>query len=123
VPSRKRILVVEDEAQIRDLLVDVLRRQGHWVDTARNGRVALEMIDSRDYDVILTDVKMPELNGPELYASIKRKGTALEQRVIFVTGDVMNAETLKFLESTGRTWLSKPFDIDSITKSVADCLQ
>jgi signal transduction histidine kinase len=122
VPSRKRILVVEDEAQIRELLVDVLRGQGHWVDTARNGRVALEMIDSRDYDVILTDVKMPELNGPELYASIKRKGTALEQRVIFVTGDVMNAETLKFLESTGRTWLSKPFDIDSITKTVADCL-
>jgi signal transduction histidine kinase/CheY-like chemotaxis protein len=121
--TRKKILVVEDEVQIRDLLVDVMKGQGHSVDTVGNGKLALEMIDRTAYDLILTDVKMPELSGRELYASIKRRGSALEQRVVFVTGDLMNAETMQFVESTGRSWLGKPFDIDSISKTVADCLQ
>ncbi|MBI4474609.1 MAG: response regulator [Acidobacteria bacterium] len=81
------------------------------------------MIERQDYDAIICDVKMPELDGPEFYATLKRKGRALEQRVIFVTGDLMNPETLQFLESTGRAWLGKPFDIAAITKTVAETLE
>ena len=66
---------------------------------------------------------MPEISGPEFYAAIKRKGAALERRLIFVTGDLMNPETLKFIESTGRVWLGKPFDIAAITRTIAECLQ
>ena len=46
----------------------------------------------------------------------------MEQRVVFITGDLMNPETLQFVESTGRAWLGKPFDIDAITRTIADCL-
>jgi signal transduction histidine kinase/CheY-like chemotaxis protein len=119
---RKKILVVEDELQIRQLFEEVLRAHGHDVDTANNGRVALELIDHTTYDLIISDVKMPEISGPEFYAAIKRRGDALDRRVIFVTGDLMNPETLQFIESTGRAWLGKPFDIDSITRTISDCL-
>jgi CheY-like chemotaxis protein len=92
------------------------------VQTADNGRVALELIDHQKFDLIISDVKMPEISGPEFYAAIKRKGAALERRLIFVTGDLMNPETLKFIESTGRAWLGKPFDIAAITRTIAECL-
>jgi signal transduction histidine kinase/ActR/RegA family two-component response regulator len=124
VPSvaKRRILVVEDELQIRLLLQDILKALGHQVEVASNGRIALGMMDNKNYDLIITDVKMPELSGAEFYAAIKRKGAALERKVIFVTGDLMNPETLQFVESTGRPWLGKPFDIDAITKTISDCL-
>lgn len=120
---RKRILVVEDEPQIRQLFEDVIRNAGYDVHAAANGRVALEMIDQQKFDLIVADVKMPEISGPEFYAAVKRKGAALERRLIFVTGDLMNPETLKFIESTGRVWLGKPFDIAAITRTIAECLQ
>ena len=120
--AKRRILVVEDELQIRLLLQDILKALGHQVEIAGNGRIALGMIDNKNYDLIITDVKMPELSGSEFYAAIRRKGTALERKVIFVTGDLMNPETLNFVESTGRPWLGKPFDIDSITKTISECL-
>ena len=101
---------------------ELLRTEGHHVETANNGRVALDLIDRKHYDLIISDVKMPEISGPELYAAIKRKGTAMERRVVFVTGDLMNPETLQFVESTGRAWLGKPFDIDSIIRTISDCL-
>jgi two-component system NtrC family sensor kinase len=122
VIDRKRILVVEEEMQIRDLLVDVLKGQGHRVDTVSSGLRALEMIERNPYDLIMTDVKMPELSGQQLYASIKEKNASLERRVVFMTGDLMNSETVQFLESTGRTWLGKPFDIDTLRKTVAESL-
>jgi two-component system, NtrC family, sensor kinase len=121
--GRKHILVVEDEPEIRQLFEDVIQGAGYHVQTAPNGRVALDLIDQQKFDLIISDVKMPEVSGPEFYAALKRKGAALERRLIFVTGDLMNAETLKFVESTGCPWLGKPFDIAAITRTVSDCLK
>ncbi len=121
-PSRKRILVVEDEVQIRQLFEDLLKEQGHQVKTVSNGRIALELLDKEKFDLIISDVKMPEISGPDFYAALKRKGSAIEQRVVFVTGDLMNRETLQFIESTGRLWLGKPFDLEAINRTIADCL-
>jgi signal transduction histidine kinase/ActR/RegA family two-component response regulator len=120
--TRKKILVVEDELQIRQLFEDVIRTAGHQVESAANGRDALELLDREKFDLIITDVKMPEISGAEFYAELKRKGAALEQRLIFVTGDLMNAETMQFIESTGRAWLGKPFDIAAITRTISECL-
>jgi signal transduction histidine kinase/CheY-like chemotaxis protein len=121
--GRKKILVVEDEPQIRQLFVDVLKSEGYDVETAANGKIALELIDEHAYDLIISDVKMAELSGADLYTLIKRKGSALEHRFVFVTGDLLNPDTLQFIESTGRAWLRKPFDVSSITKTVAESLQ
>jgi DNA-binding response OmpR family regulator len=101
----------------------VIQAAGHDVESAANGRVALELIDRFKFDLIISDVKMPEISGAEFYAALRRKGAALERRLIFVTGDLMNAETLKFVESTGCPWLGKPFDITAILRTISDCLR
>src|SRR5262249_1927068 len=119
--AKRRILVVEDELQIRLLLQDILKALVHQVEVSGNCRIPLGMIDNKNYDLIITDVKMPEMSGAEFFAAIKRKGAALERKVVFVTGDLMNPETLQFVESCGRPWLGKPFDIDAITKTISDC--
>ena len=122
VVRRRTVLVVEDEPQIRQLFEDVIGGAGHIARTAADGRAALDLIDQQNFDLIISDVKMPELSGQEFYAALKRKGAALERRLIFVTGDLMNAETLRFVESSGCPWLSKPFDIAAITRTISDCL-
>jgi CheY-like chemotaxis protein len=119
---RKRILVVEDEPQIRQLFEDIIHIAGHDVQTAADGHAALDLIDQQKFDLIISDVKMPESSGAEFYAAIKRKGSALERRLIFVTGDLLNAETLRFIESTGCPWLEKPFDIAAVTRTISDSL-
>jgi signal transduction histidine kinase/ActR/RegA family two-component response regulator len=119
---RKRILVVEDEPQIRQLFEDIIHIAGHDAKTASDGRAALDLLDHEKFDLIISDVKMPEISGPEFYAAIKRKGAALERRLIFVTGDLLNAETLRFIESTGCPWLEKPFDITAITRTISHSL-
>jgi len=120
--SPRKILVVEDEPHIRQLLEDVIRGAGHEVQTANNGRAALDLLEQQSFDLIITDVKMPEISGADFFAELKRKGSALEHRVIFVTGDLMNAETMQFIESTGRPWLGKPFDIAAVTRTISACL-
>ena len=62
-----RILVVDDELSIQDMLVDMLSADGHKVDTASNGQVALEKLRTRGYDLIISDIKMPGMNGRSFY--------------------------------------------------------
>ena len=70
-PIRSRaILLVDDEPSIVKALTRLLRRDGHTVDTASNGRLALARLQERTYDVILSDLRMPELDGPGLYRAL-----------------------------------------------------
>ena len=122
-PTRKKILVVQEEPQIRQLFIDVLTGEGYDVYTAANGTLALELIDQTPYDLIISDVRMEELSGADLYALSKRKRVGLEHRFLFVTGDVLDPDTLQFVKSPGRNWLQKPFDVASLTNAVAELLQ
>jgi CheY-like chemotaxis protein len=80
-----RILVVEDDANTRELLDFTLRWNGHNADTAEGGREALELLARRSYDVILTDVSMPEMSGEDLYRRIEHGWPHLVPRIMFVT--------------------------------------
>ena len=66
------ILVVENEKSMRDLLTIVLEKDGYEVNTARNGQVAVEMIEGTDYDVVLTDINMPRANGIAVLDAVNR---------------------------------------------------
>ena len=119
---RKRILVVEDDASIRQLFSEVLISEGHQVDMVDNGMSALQAIQQHEYDLIFSDIKMPKWSGIDLFNDLKRQGHGMEQRIVFVTGDLMNPDTRYFLESTGCSWLGKPFDITAV-KRIAASLQ
>jgi two-component system NtrC family sensor kinase len=107
-------LVVDDEPDVAGVLSELLESDGHTVDTARNGKEALERIAQRSYDVILSDTKMPTLDGEGLFRELERRHPALRRRLAFITGDVLNEAKRAFLERMGTPVLSKPFELNDI---------
>jgi signal transduction histidine kinase/sensor domain CHASE-containing protein/ActR/RegA family two-component response regulator len=119
----KAILVVDDEPGITSALAYLLSRDGYAVDTAANGRLALEKLYERAYDLILCDLRMPELDGPGLYREVEQQSPALVQRIIFLTGDTLSSETRIFLERADMPYLSKPFRAADVRRVVRQRLQ
>src|SRR6266481_6261771 len=99
--SSKSILVVEDEPEIAATLVETLEHDGHKVDVASDGIAALDRVQSAHYDLIITDTKMPRMDGPAFYRELIRRRPIFTRRVVFVTGDLMDRDKREWLESTG----------------------
>jgi two-component system NtrC family sensor kinase len=118
----KRILVVDDEAGVADVLVELLGVDGHQVDSASNGAEALAMLDHQSYDVILSDTRMPVLDGYGFFTELERRHPELRRRVAFLTGDVLNAHKRDLLERTAVPTLVKPFDLKEIRRIVHQLL-
>jgi len=118
----RHILVVDDEPGIAAVLVEVLQLDGHIVETVSNGERALARIVTEGYDLILSDIRMPDLDGPTLYREIELHHPHLLQRFIFLTGDIMSQETSHFLERTGVPYLRKPFTLEMVRDVVQHTL-
>jgi DNA-binding response OmpR family regulator len=88
------------------------------VETALNGQVAFDKLAQRSYDVILSDIKMPVLDGPGLYRKVEAHYPALKGRFVFITGDMVGTEARAFLERVGKTSLGKPFDFAAVRQAV-----
>jgi two-component system NtrC family sensor kinase len=116
------ILVVDDEPGITSALAYLLGRDGHTVQTAANGRLALEKLQAQTYDLILCDLRMPELDGPGFYRELERRYPHLLQRVIFLTGDTLSAEAREFLEKEGKARLNKPFRAAEVRQAIQQAL-
>ncbi|MFQ5878412.1 MAG: ATP-binding protein [Acidobacteriota bacterium] len=116
-----RVLVVDDERILVELLTDFLRSVGHTVDQARDGRRALQLVATNRYDVILSDLKMPGLDGQGLYQKVRAVKPDMARRFIFSTGDLANPKVQTFFQSTGSLYLTKPFRLEEIL-SVLDQL-
>ncbi|MCD6506754.1 response regulator [Candidatus Poribacteria bacterium] len=117
-----RILVVDDELSIQDMLVDMLSADGHKVDTASNGQVALEKLRTRGYDLIISDIKMPGMNGQSFYEYLSGVNPAMSRRIIFITGDTLSRETEEFLESVGVPHIEKPFSLEEMLVAIRKAL-
>jgi CheY-like chemotaxis protein len=118
----KRILVVDDEPGIATVLVEVLQLDGHVVDMVGNGEAALRKLVAEEYDLILSDVRMPDLDGPTLYRTIEVRHPHLLRRFIFLTGDLISPEISQFLEHTGVPYLRKPFTLEVVREVVQRAL-
>lgn len=119
----KRVLVVEDEPWIAEILTEMLATDGHQVDTATNGLMALLKIERHSYDLIVSDLRMPELDGPGLYRELERWKPELLPRIVFVTGSAEDPITQKLLERSGRPCIRKPFTIADIHRISQDVLR
>jgi signal transduction histidine kinase/ActR/RegA family two-component response regulator len=118
----KAILVIDDEPGITSALSYLLRRDGHKVDTAAHGRQALERLQHQDYDLILCDLRMPELDGPGFYREMTQIYPQLRRRIIFLTGDTLSQEAQEFLAWAGVARLSKPFRAAEVRQAIQQAL-
>jgi len=119
---RALILVVDDEPLVAGLMADVLVTEGHEVDIAKNGREALEKIAAHSYDLIVSDLRMPELDGVGLYRELERIRPTLLGRLLFVSGTTEPPEYASFLEATHAPVLSKPFRLEDLRRFVQRAL-
>lgn len=110
----KKILIIDDEPLLLDLLTHLLSRIGYKVDRAVDGREASGKLKDGEYDLIFLDIKMPFMNGKEFYGKIKEFVPHLSKRVVFLTADIASQETFHFIRDTGNLQLQKPFTIQEV---------
>jgi two-component system NtrC family sensor kinase len=104
-----RLLVVDDEIEIADLMRAVLEGAGYDVATAESGAVALELLAEARFDAIVSDVRMPDLDGAALWRAVRARHPHLARRMLFVTGDTLSPQARQVLEESGCASLDKPF--------------
>jgi CheY-like chemotaxis protein len=114
----RSILVIDDEMHIRELMFDVLTQQGAQVDVAGSGMDALEMLKKKSYDVIVCDQRMPGISGQRLYRLTASLNPELQHRFLFVTGDVVNVQTKRFVTQAGVQFIRKPFRIQDLLEAI-----
>ena len=102
------ILVIDDEVDVAELIAEILAADGHKVAKAHSGLSALRMLGRAHFDIILSDLKMPNLDGPSLFQELKESDPDMVGRLAFVTGDTMSPKAREFLESSGRPFIEKP---------------
>lgn len=117
--SGKRMLVVDDEAAIRLALTGFFRSLGYVVDGAASGSEALTLVERTEYDAILLDLRMPDMNGDVVYMRLHARTPALAERVVFITGDIQGDPARRFIQATGRPIVMKPFLLDDLAAIVA----
>ena len=120
--SRLAILLVDDEPSIARALARLLRRDGHTVEIAANGREALAKLQERAYDLILSDWRMPELDGPGLYRVLGQQYPHLCHRTIVLTGDTLSPEVHAFFAEHDVPRLTKPVTMAAVRRAIAQAL-
>jgi len=121
--SGRNILVVDDEESIRLLLHDILRLDRHEVKVARSGLEAAELTKTEAFDVIITDMKMPGLDGASFYRQVRERDPLQASRIIFITGDTVSPDTRAFLQRVANPVLSKPFKIGPLRDAIEKVLK
>jgi len=119
---RLQILVVDDDATIAQLVADVLTGDGYDVETAPNGLAALECIGRRAYDLILSDLRMPELDGLGLYRELLQSRPELARRFVFITGTSTHTDYQGPLADIAVPVLKKPFDMTELQRVAREAL-
>ena len=112
------MLVVDDEPAIRSAIVRYFAGLGHTVDAAGTGAEAYALLESRRYDALLLDLRMPDTSGDAIYRDLLERDPLHASRVIFLTGDVQSDSTQQFIQETGRASVMKPFTFDELTRAV-----
>jgi two-component system NtrC family sensor kinase len=124
VPTSRslQVLIVDDEPEVTEIISDILQQSGHRTMLASSGKHALELLQQQHlfaFDVILSDLQMADINGPELYAQLQQQHPQLSGRIAFITGDTLGAAAAQFLRDSGCPYLEKPFTPAELEQLIA----
>ena len=111
ISVKARILVVDDEPSVCQVVKHALSNDGHEVETISDAAAAFERLREKRYNLILLDIKMPGMGGMEFYNRLPEIAFSLRGRVMFMTGDTVNSETRAFLQNSKAIYIGKPFEI------------
>jgi CheY-like chemotaxis protein len=117
-PAAKTILVVEDELDLAQSFKEMLEQYGFAVNTVANGVAALKYVQNRDVDVILCDLKLPQLEGDMFYVSVERVKPHLCDRFVFVTGMADNPKFQPFISRMEGRVLLKPVPFEKLLDAI-----
>jgi CheY-like chemotaxis protein len=117
-PAPPRILLVDDDPLITELVIDMLGLEGYDVDTATNGIEALRKLERQRYDLIITDLHMPKLDGSGFYRELAQRKLHSLKRIIFLTGTTGGSEEHRFVQESGVPVLLKPFNVSELIELV-----
>ena len=115
----EHVLIVDDEPELAQVLSEILRSAGLETTQVHSGQEALDWLEGHQCDFILSDIRMPDMDGPALWRELTRRHPVLSRRTAFITGDTLSASIAPFLQQTGRPWLEKPFTPEQVLELIA----
>ena len=115
----RRVLVIDDEPALARLMAAMLHEAGYHATGTSDPHAALRLLDQGDIDAVVSDVRMPDLDGPGLWRMVQRISPRMARRVGFVTGDALASETADFLAATGQPHIDKPILHEELLALVA----
>ena len=118
----RQILIAEDEPVVLDLFSRILEDAGAVVTQARDGWEAWERLATADFDLVVADLRMPNLDGQRLYEKVAEERPEMIRRFVFSTGDLVRQDTLRFLESIPNRILPKPLDVETVRRVLAQAI-
>ncbi len=121
--SGRRILVAEDEPIVLDLFTRILKEEGAAVTAAHDGEEAWSHLEHDDFDLVVTDLRMPKLDGQGLYERVAEERPEMIRRFVFATGDMVRRETATFLERLPNRILTKPLQVETVRRVLGRALE
>lgn len=120
--SQARILVVDDEPELAAMMRSIIEGAGHEVATAESGAVAMELLELARFDAIVSDLRMPDMDGAALWRAVQERDPKLAARMLFVTGDTLSPGARAFLAEHRGLVLDKPFTARDLRERVEQTL-
>ena len=114
-----KILVAEDNAINRRVVLQILKRLGYTPGVVENGRQCLERLESESYDIVLMDIQMPEMDGYEATAALRRRGDTIW--ITALTADAMPEDPMRCRIAGMNDYLSKPIRTDTLRAALERC--
>ena len=114
----REIVVVDDDEDVREMIRDMLVAEGHRVHLAADARQALRILHEHPVEAIVSDIRMPGLDGPGLYQALAAIAPEMRSRIIFVTGDALSGDVQAFLRDSGCPHLEKPITPADLSRAV-----
>ena len=116
-----RILVADDDESIRKILAVILEDRGYTVDTAKNGKQAIELSKNNFYNLALIDIRLPDIEGTRLLSSLRE--TVPRMRKVIITGFPSMQNAVEALNKGADAYVTKPFEMEKILKTIKDQLK
>jgi DNA-binding response OmpR family regulator len=117
-----RILIAEDNAEIRALVSSILVEEGHKVSVAQNGQQGLDMLMEDPPDILVLDIMMPQMDGYSVLKELKSSGVKDQMKILILTAKTSESDWVRGYKLGADSYLTKPFDTDELINAIEDLL-